>query len=74
MASMGFLEPNLSPESLNEGLSLRRESLYPAALSGPDFDSVEPDYGLPLGLTFGRVKVLQVHEILAAPGGLLHRT
>jgi len=38
-------------------------------------DSVEPDYGLTFGSTFGcRVEVLQVHEILAAPGCLLHRT
>ncbi len=30
---------------------LRRESLYPAELSGPDFDRVEPGHGPPLGST-----------------------
>jgi hypothetical protein len=51
-------------ENAHSSNSLRRESLYPAELSGLDHRIVE--------LTACSIEVLKVCEVAGSPGGLLH--
>ncbi len=59
--------PFCRAENAHSSDSLRRESLYPAELSGLDHRIVELT-----GCSIEVLEVLEVSEIAGSPGGLLH--